>query len=167
MPSCIGIDSLTMACDSHRAWPTACGDHRGWEPHIVHFSGHGSTNGELILTDSLGQASSVSEQALSGLFGALKDNIRCVVLNACFSEHQASAIAEHIDCVIGMSSTVGDAAAIAFSSSFYQALAYGKDIKSAYELGLVQINLEGLPDAQTPILLAPNSDPRQIVFARD
>ncbi len=45
-----------------------------------------------------------------------------VCLNACYSEKQAHAIAQHIDCVVGMSDAVGDESAVSFSASFYQAL---------------------------------------------
>ena len=44
----------------------------------------------------------VSSAALADLFKVLKDNIRVVVLNACYSEEQAQAIVEEIDFVVGM-----------------------------------------------------------------
>jgi len=72
------------------------------KPDIVHFSGHGSNAGELILLDKSGNAHPVSETALEALFSTLKGNIRVVVLNACFSEVQAKAITKVIDCAIGM-----------------------------------------------------------------
>ena len=76
------------------------------KPDIVHFSGHGDPSSEIVLEDSSGKSHPVSVRALSQLFSVLKDDIRCVVLNACYSEQQAKAIAEHIDCVIGMSKTI-------------------------------------------------------------
>ena len=103
---------------------------------------------------------------MSQLFSVLKDNIRCVVLNACYSEQQAQAIAAHIDCVVGMSKAIGDQAAIGFAASFYQALGYGKDIKTAFELGCVQVDLEGLNEQDTPKLLATRCDPKKSVFVR-
>lgn len=95
-------------------------------PHIVHFSGHGSTSGELILQNRSGETHPVSARALSNLFSTLKDNIRCVVLNACYSENQAVAIANHIECVVGMSRAISDEAAVAFASAFYRGLGFGK-----------------------------------------
>jgi hypothetical protein len=89
------------------------------QPHIVHFSGHGSIAGEIILEDQTGDSKLVTPSALKKLFGTLKDNVRCVVLNACFSKIQAEAITESIECVIGMSSTIQDKAAISFAASFY------------------------------------------------
>ena len=135
------------------------------QPDIVHFSGHGSKSREIILEGSAGKGHPVSARALSRLFAVLKDNVRCVVLNACYSENQARAIAEHIECVIGMSKAVGDQAAISFAAAFYQALGYGRDVKTAFELGCVQIDLEKLDEQDTPKLLALKGDPGQISFA--
>ena len=133
-------------------------------PHIVHFSGHGSRSSEIILQDSLGKSQSVSVQALSGLFSILKDNIRCVILNSCYSEGQAQAIANHIDCVVGMSNTITDSSAISFAASFYQALGYGRSVRTAFDLGCAQIDLAGLGEQETPKLLARRHDPKGIFF---
>lgn len=134
------------------------------QPDIVHFSGHGSASSEIILEDSIGNSHAVTPRALSQLFAVLKDNIRCIVLNACYSETQAHAIAKHIDCVIGMTNTIGDQAAISFAAAFYQALGYGRNVKDAFDLGCVQIDLENLDDQDTPKLLAINSTPESITF---
>lgn len=137
-----------------------------YQPNIVHFSGHGSPSNAIILDDSSGNSHPVSPRALSQLFSALKDNIRCVVLNACYSEQQAQAIAQNVDCVVGMSNQIGDASAIAFSMAFYQALGYGRDIRNAFELGCVQIDLENLGQHETPQLIALKYPPENIFFAR-
>ena len=136
------------------------------KPDIVHFSGHGSRTSEVILENVSGNSQPVSPRALGQLFSVLKDNIKCVVLNACYSESQARAIAESIDCVIGMSQAIGDEAAIGFATSFYQALGYGRDIKTAFDLGCVQINLEGLDEQDTPKLLSNSVNPSNVIFAR-
>ena len=135
-----------------------------FQPDIVHFSGHGSSEGKIVLEDNNGNIRTVSEDALSQLFSLLKDNIRCVVLNACYSASQAQAISEHIDCVIGMSKAIGDTAAISFAKSFYQALGFGRSIDTAFKLGVSQIDLEGLNEQDTPKLLSPNIDPQKMVF---
>jgi hypothetical protein len=140
-----------------QAWAVRPSDLQGcllrYRPQIVHFSGHGSSAGELILENEAGTAARVEAAALAGLFRILNRDIRCVVLNACFSEAQAQAIVEHVDCVIGMSESVEDGSAIAFAGAFYQALAYGQDAQTAFELGKSQILLTGLADADVPRLL--------------
>lgn len=122
-------------------------------PAIVHFSGHGSRAGELIFEDDTNHAKSVTKEALSNLFRTLGRNVRCVILNACFSEDQARAIAQHVDCVIGMTTAVADTSAITFAGAFYQALGYGKSVQTAFELGCGQIDLAGLADADVPKLI--------------
>ena len=135
-----------------------------YKPDIVHFSGHGSSTSEIVLEDITGNSHIVPARALSQVFSILKDNIRCVVLNACYSQQQAQAIAEHIDCVIGMSQAVGDIAAVSFAAAFYQALGYGRNVKTAFDLGCSQIDLEHLDEQNTPRLLAKVADPAKIVF---
>ena len=136
-----------------------------FKPHIVHFSGHGSEAGEILLQDSSGASRAVSERALGRLFSVLKDNIRCVVLNACYSKVQAEAIASHIDAVVGMSTAIGDEAAISFSAAFYQALAYGRSIKTAFELACIQIDMEDIPEDEIPNLIAARVNPEGIYLA--
>ena len=138
-----------------------------YQPDIVHFSGHGSESGEIVLEDQAGFMQPVPIRGLYQLFRTLKDNIRCVVLNACFSEFQAQAIAEHIDCVVGMSAAVGDQAAIKFAAAFYQALGYGRSIQVAYDLGRNGIDLEGLDDQEVPQLICRRGNPGDIYLLRD
>lgn len=75
------------------------------------------------------------------------------MLNACYSEIQANALAQHIDYVIGMNQAIGDKAAIAFAIGFYQALGAGRTTEEAYKLGCVQIRLQGIPEHLTPVLI--------------
>jgi hypothetical protein len=57
-----------------------------FKPHVVHFSGHGSSTEEITLLDDAGKPKSVSKEALVSLFRTLRDNIRVVLLNACYSQ---------------------------------------------------------------------------------
>jgi pSer/pThr/pTyr-binding forkhead associated (FHA) protein len=68
------------------------------------------------------------------------------------TESQASALAREIDCVIGMTSAVGDQAARVFSVAFYQALAYGRSVRTAFDLGKAKLAAHGLPDQDLPRL---------------
>jgi hypothetical protein len=125
------------------------------KPNIVHFSGHGSGSGEIILDNGAGESQPVPIAALNRLFGILKGKIpiSCVVLNSCFSEAQATAIAESIDCVVGMSGSIRDDAAISFAASFYQALAFGQDLQTAFELACCEIHLENQQQQDVPKLI--------------
>ena len=134
------------------------------QPDLVHFSGHGSETGELLLQGENGIAHPIREQTLSRLFSVLKDNIRCVVLNACYSEGQAAAIAQHIDVVIGMKHELGDDAARNFAAAFYQGLGYGRSVQTAFDLGCLQIDLANIVEADEPQLKALRGDAAQLVF---
>lgn len=133
-------------------------------PHVVHFSGHGTEAGELILKDDSGRSRPVSARFLGQLFSTLHDNIRCVVLNVCYSERQAHKIAEFIDCVVGMPLEIGDEAALAFSAAFYQALGYGRSVQTAFMLGLAQVDAEELAEESLPRLLSLRSNCAEIVL---
>jgi CHAT domain len=122
------------------------------QPHIVHFSGHGSSVGLSLVGDD-GQERLVTTQALKRLFTTLKDNIRLVFLNACYSHEQAQALIGTIDCVIGMKESIHDNAAIAFASSFYRAIGFGRSIQEAFDQGITSLLLEGIPEENLPELL--------------
>ena len=123
------------------------------KPHVVHFSGHGSSAAELILLEDQGNPKPMSKAALVHLFRTLKDNVRVIVLNACYSRPQAEALAQTIDCTVGMNRAIGDAAAIVFAASFYRAIGFGRSVKEAFELGKAALLLEGIPEEKTPELL--------------
>jgi formylglycine-generating enzyme required for sulfatase activity len=125
-----------------------------FDPHIVHFSGHGAGQDGLVFEDAIGQKKLVDSEALAELFELFADQVECVVLNACYSKFQAEAIAQHIDYVIGMSKKIGDNAAIKFSVGFYAALGAGRPFKFAYKLGCnaIRLELERSPEYLTPII---------------
>lgn len=134
-------------------------------PNIVHFSGHGNSTGELVLENKDGVSETVSQGALKKLFSIFNKSIKCVVLNACFSDSQAQAIAEVIDCVIGMTDSIGDEAAIAFASSFYQALGFGENVQVAFDLACLQIEMDKLQQEHIPKLFSKQGvDPSQVTL---
>ncbi|QSJ16747.1 CHAT domain-containing protein [Nostoc sp. UHCC 0702] len=86
-----------------------------FQPQIVHFSGHGSGKEGLVFEDESGQGKLVSSEALANLFKLFSNHVECIILNACYSQLQAEAIAQHVDYVIGMRREIGDRAAIEFA----------------------------------------------------
>jgi hypothetical protein len=124
-----------------------------YEPQIIHFSGHGAGEEGLIFEDNTGQQKLVDAAALAGLFELFADDVECVLLNACYSEIQAKAIAKHINYVIGMSQEIGDKAAIKFAVGFYDALGAGRSVEFAYKLGCQVIRMAGIREHLTPQLL--------------
>ena len=123
-----------------------------FQPQIVHFSGHGTSDGSLCFENNSGEAHNIEPEALAVLFKQFTPHLICVILNACFSEKQALAISQHVKYVIGMKKEINDKAAIAYSIGFYQALGAGRNIPDSHELGLAQIRLWNIPDYLTPVL---------------
>lgn len=123
------------------------------KPDIVHFSGHCSPSCGIILEDDAGHRKVVSKKALADLFRILKDNLRVVVLNACYANEQALALTRTIDFTIGMNASINDRAAIVFAAHFYQSLAFDRSVKEAFELAVNQLSLEGIDATHVPELL--------------
>src|SRR6202451_490374 len=126
-------------------------------PAYVHFCGHGAGEAGIVLEGQL-----VHADALAELFRLFSSYTKCVVLNACYSAIQAHAIVRHIDSVVGMNKAIGDSAAIEFSTAFYDALGAGESIEFAFDLGRNAIQLAGIPEHLTPVLLTrSNAGPPQ------
>jgi CHAT domain len=124
-----------------------------YKPHILHFSGHGSTTAGIVLEDDDGKTRVVTATDLAELLDILKDNLRVVVLNSCYSALQASGITQSIDCAIGMNDKVGDQSAIIFAASFYESLAFGRSVDEAFRLGVSGLKTEGTGSGDIPTLL--------------
>jgi len=119
------------------------------QPRVVHFSGHGSRSGGLVLEDDAGTAHHVPPEALNELFVAVEGEVECVVLNACYSEPQGRAISARVPFVIGTTSEIKDRVAITFTVGFYQALGAGRTVRDAYSVGLGMARASG----ETPPLV--------------
>lgn len=122
------------------------------EPEIVHFSGHGGGVHGLALEDNNGKMKFMQTEPLTRLFKFFRKSIECVILNACYSEEQATAIHEHINCVVGMNAAVGDRTAIKFAVGFYDALGAGRSYEDAFEMGLISIDVDSLQGSDIPQL---------------
>lgn len=122
------------------------------KPQVVHFSGHGISTGELCFENGQGKMQPVQPDALADLFQLVAGQISCVVLNACYSEAQASAISEHVPFVIGIHEAIGDKTAITFASGFYKALGAGCSFEDAYKFGRVEIRLDNISQHLNPVL---------------
>ncbi len=116
-----------------------------FRPHIVHFIGHGETDG-LKVDDGIGFAKCIAPEVLSGLLKLftkdLYNRVMCVVLSACYSATQADAINRHIDYVIGMQGRMKDKAAIEFAVGFYDALGAGERVEQSFDFGCNAIQHE-------------------------
>ncbi|MDV3351280.1 SUMF1/EgtB/PvdO family nonheme iron enzyme [Leptothoe sp. LEGE 181152] len=143
------FEIITKWAVSPRDLRRALLDHK---PQIVHFSGHGVGQEGLILENEISNGPKlVSASALASLFELFKNEVECVLLNACYAEVQAEAIGQHIHNVVGMKQAIEDTAALEFAVGFYDALGAGRSYANAFEFGKAAIALEGLSDTSTPV----------------
>jgi hypothetical protein len=139
-------------------------------PAIIHFSGHGRSantdrpsttprdiacgynrdNGGLYLQDEHGNPQLVTARALKMMIKAAAASTRVVVLNACFSSFQATALRSVVDCVIGMTGAIRDDAARSFAIGFYRAIGNRRSIGNAVEQAIAILAAKQLPDARYP-----------------
>jgi formylglycine-generating enzyme required for sulfatase activity len=108
-------------------------------PDVVHVACHGSSQAEVVLQSDGPGSESISAEALASLFRVLQDNLVLVVFNACFASGQAAAIRRHVGFTIGMRERIEDRPAIAFASALYGALAYGRSVLDAFDLGVAAV----------------------------
>lgn len=121
-------------------------------PTIIHFSGHGSEEDELVFQNPQGQAKLVSKEAIVQTMMSSSDTIRLVFFNTCFSYGQAEAIVEHVDAAIGMNTSIGDDAARVFAAQFYSSIGFGRSLLMAFEQAKGALMLEGIREENTPEL---------------
>lgn len=113
------------------------------KPQIVHWTGHGTPDNELLARRSPAERhlgnERLSAQHLTELLRALADQgrlgARLLVLNACFGRVVASAVREVVPCVIGWDDAVLSELARAYSAALYEQLAQGCSVAEAHAVG--------------------------------
>jgi len=137
------------------------------KPGVVHFSGHGSEDDDILFQDSAGRTKLVSKEAIVQTMMAASGDIQLVFFNTCFSHGQAAAIVEHVPCAIGMNTSIGDQAARVFAAQFYSAVGFGLSVARAFHQARAALMLEGIHEEQTPKLFAgPGVDPSDLFLVR-
>lgn len=125
--SAVKVSTITLAMQKHN-------------PEILHFSGHGTGSDGIVVEDENGNKQLLPTNALDRMFKLFKEQVKCVLLNACYSKEQAKVISKHGIYVIGMNDAIGDKAAIDFAVGFYQSLGEKNEFTFAYEIAMVNIS---------------------------
>ena len=102
------------------------------KPDIIHFSGHGTRDG-IVIVDQNNQHIIIPTEALKYLFKRAKEYVKIVVLNACHSAAQAEVISKYGIYVVGNNLEIGDDAAVNFASTLYLELGQGNSLEDAYQ----------------------------------
>lgn len=127
---------------------------------VVHFTGHGTEDGRLLLEDSFGVAHLLTKQEMAQLFTSQK--LPLVVLSACHSEiigRHLYAIGVPAVVAIDARRPIADRAATIFAEHFYSGLFKGWDIGRAFRdaQGAVALDSE-VGDAKPPLDEKSNSE---------
>jgi hypothetical protein len=134
-------------------------------PAIIHFSGHGSEDGELVLQDVNGSEKDVSIFAIAQTLKTASEDIRFMFFSSCFSKGQAAAAIEHVEGAIGMNAAIGDDAARTFAAQFYSAIGFGKSVSVAFGQAKAALMLENIPEEGTPeLFVRPDVDAESFIL---
>lgn len=137
----------------------------GIDPLVLHFSGHGGSTGPVLVGPDGTTPLPVNATALTDVFEAFPAPIRLVVLNACYSRPQATAIAGVVGCAIGTHDQIRDDAAIRFSRVFYRAIGEGRSVQVAYDQARAAVKAYEVPEVHCPQLeVRPDGDARRLVL---
>lgn len=123
-------------------------------PTVVHFSGHGSRSGELVLLNPDGSQTTVTKEAITTTMATASSKIRLVVFNNCFSEAQAQNVVKYIEAAIGMSDSIRDDTACTFAAQLYSSIGFGHSLQTSFDQALAELQLEGIPGEDIPKLYA-------------
>lgn len=108
-----------------------------FDPHILHISGHGEEEG-LLLEGASSEEVVVQKQAFADLvadFAPPEGELRCVILNSCWSNSTAKVSADGVPMTVAMNGKVSDRAALEFARGFYDAIGAGRKLVRAYKHG--------------------------------
>jgi hypothetical protein len=141
------LEEAALLDDIHRALI----EHR---PDVVHFSGHGAADGGIYVEDESGYRKATNVEGVAEFFGVYKDAIRCVLVNACYSDRLAKAVSRDVEYAIGMNAKVGDNTSIRFSVTFYRSLFGGESVPAAFNAARRLVQSDGATAAQyrVPVL---------------
>lgn len=126
-------------------------DHR---PRIVHFSGHGNSNGVAVDDGGIKRTKRqfVKFETLGRAFRATDTPPDVVVLNACNSAGARNALLASAKAIVVMQDSISDVGAVAFATKFYGGIASGQSLKSSFEQGVIAIEAVSLDEVGTPAL---------------
>lgn len=117
------------------------------KPDILHISCHAIGNRPIgsrsigrpieeqegiILTNENNDIDLIPFDIIANQIRLFKDNMKCVVINACYTEPLALLVSTFIPYTIGHRTALGNDSVIDFARYFYEGLAFNKNIEEAY-----------------------------------
>ena len=108
---------------------------------VMHFAGLANAKRLSFLKPDR-HPEMVRNETIVRLFETLTNQIRLVILNACYTETLAQQLAQHIDCVVGMGRQTNDQIATTLSASYYHAVTSGQSVQAAFDLAYIPVETE-------------------------
>jgi predicted ATPase len=126
---------------------------------VLHFTGHGTAEGHLLLEDDYGLAQLMDAGCFLRLLPADRKQRPClVVLSACHSEPVGGALRKAgVDHVVAVdrATPIPDRAATAYAAAFYRALARGGRLNHAHRDGQNAAGLDRYTGDRSPLIDGP------------
>jgi hypothetical protein len=146
-------------------WAASVDDLKGelefYPSDVVHFIGRGTGEG-IVLPRKSGDMKAISDDALALRFSRFSPRTRLVILDGCYTSEQAKALAEVVDCVIGIRDSTDASDVLWFAILLYGYISRGCSIQEAFDQSKCEmpssISLDLLGKKPTVVLLP--SDPR-------
>lgn len=110
-------------------------------PHIVHIGGLGTEEGALLIKDPSGALSPVDNRSFADIFHALRNDLRCVVLNASYMSAQGQELSRYIDVVVSAPGRLTKSQATTFAAKFYERLARQDSVSDAVNVARIMSNV--------------------------
>jgi hypothetical protein len=97
---------------------------------IVHFIGRSGEG--IFLPRKLGELNPLSNGALAMRFSRFSPRTRLIILDGCYTAEQAKALAEVVDCVIGIDNSTDAKSNLWFAMDLYSHISTGCSIQEAF-----------------------------------
>jgi len=143
------LDIRLSAATRRRDLLPALTEHK---PDVLHFGGHGSPDGHLLLEGDDGSVAPVRAEALGAALDAV-GGVPVAVLNACHLGRYLDVIRPYVGEVIGSPAKLDDDDALAFCRDYYAALALGESWEGAFKQARAGVGLgrPGQPDLRREV----------------
>jgi hypothetical protein len=102
------------------------------QPKILHFSGHGTEEGHMIMEGGVLKAATLAKVIRA------VPSVELVFINACYSEKSAWKLLEHAKAVVCMDEVIPDGVALEVSPTFYGEIAKCKSVRTAFNASNVK-----------------------------
>lgn len=120
-----------------------------YRPTLLHISSHGEADAEghesLVISNRKEEAVNLKPEQIRKFIGAINQGepgpIQCVVFNTCHSSDLARSIASVPRAAIGFKDRINDGESARFATGFYEALAHGHSLRTAFDLGSAKLNV--------------------------